>query len=111
MRASNAAMMSSGVSVRPSSTRIRPENAARAASSNESKLASPRSSSSPRARSTMSIDPRTDDPVRNASCVRVARASATETSVASPLMPVTRSTIRSSAAWSWYPSEMRHIRS
>ena len=93
--------MSSGVSVRPSSTRMRPEKAARAASRSDSKLVSPRNSSRPRARSTMSIEPRTDDPVRSASWVRVARARATAISVSSPAVPVIRSTIRSSAARSW----------
>jgi len=86
---------------RPSSTRIRPEKAARAASRSESKLGPPRSSSRPRARSTMSIAPRTDDPVRSASWVRVARARPTATSVSSPSSPVTCSTIRSSPARSW----------
>jgi len=92
-------MMSSGVSARPSSTRIRPEKAARAASSSESKPGSPRSSSRPRARRTMSMAPRTDEPVRSASWLRVARANATAVSVSSPVTPVSRpsSTVTSSA--------------
>ena len=91
-------MISSGVSVRPSSTRIRPEKAARAASSSDSKLGSPLSSSRPSANSTMSIAPRTDDPVRSAPSSRVARPRATAISASSPAAPVTCSTIRSSPA-------------